>query len=124
MSSGETSLVEAKKRVEKEIIDLDGEIEQCETRRGEQSTGVDPEVMRLYQRVLGAKDDGLALAAAVKFSTIEKKGRVMQWKCEGCHVELMPQDVNMLIVGREIQICRSCSRILHMPVEKPEESQA
>lgn len=115
----EKALAEARKRVEKEMAEIDAEIEQCRTRRGEQTSGVNGEVLKLYQRVLKAKDDGLALAAAVKFSTIDVDGLVTQWQCEGCNVELTPQDVNLLLVGREIQNCRSCSRILYMPAEKP-----
>ena len=103
-----------KKRIEGEIAGVNREIEGVLSKRKDLMAGVDKEVLRVYDRVLVAKDDGIALAVAAKYDTIEDKGKVTYWQCEGCGVGLNMQDVNLLMMGREIQFCRTCSRIMYL----------
>jgi predicted nucleic acid-binding Zn-ribbon protein len=55
----------------------------------------------------------------VKYETVEDEGKVTYWQCEGCGVGLNMQDVNLLMMGRDVQFCRNCSRVLYL--KPPEE---
>ena len=81
------------------------------------TAGVEKEVLRLYERILRAKEDGISLAVAGKYEVIEDKGKAILWRCEGCSMSLNAQDVNLMMIGRDVQTCRNCSRILYL---KPE----
>lgn len=109
----------ARKAIEAEMAGLDLEIAELEGRRSGRLQGVDKELLRQYERVLEAKDDGVALAVAGKYETIEEEGKVLYWQCEGCNVGLTSQDVNLLLAGRETVICRNCSRILYIRASEP-----
>jgi NAD-dependent SIR2 family protein deacetylase len=54
-----------------------------------------------------------------KYDTIEDEGKVTYWQCEACGAGLNMQDVNLLMMGRELQYCRSCSRIMYIRGETP-----
>lgn len=103
-----------KKRVEGEIAALDAQIAALQSQRAAHSGAAEKEILALYERVLAAKDDGIALAAAEKYDVVEDKGKVSQWQCEGCNVGLNMQDLNLLMQGKSIQTCRNCSRILYL----------
>jgi predicted nucleic acid-binding Zn-ribbon protein len=75
--------------------------------------GVDKEMLHRYERILQAKDDGVAMAPVIMYESIEDEGAVKYWGCGGCSVGVTSQDVNELRRGREIVLCRSCSRILY-----------
>jgi predicted nucleic acid-binding Zn-ribbon protein len=108
-----------RKKVDGEIAALNREVEEQLAKRAGLTSGVDKEMLRLYQRVLDAKEDGIALAPAVKYETVEDEGKVTYWQCEGCGVGLNMQDVNLLMMGRDVQFCRNCSRVLYL--KPPEE---
>jgi predicted nucleic acid-binding Zn-ribbon protein len=114
LKAAEAENAQDRKRLESEIAGLDRSIEEVLSKRAGLTAAVDREMLRFYERVLDAKDDGLALAAVGKYETIEDEGKVVYWQCEGCSCGLNMQDVNLLIQGREIQFCRNCSRILYM----------
>ncbi len=114
LRQGEAEHVENRKKVDGEVEALNRDVEERLARRDGLTSGVEREMLRLYQRVLEAKDDGIALAPAVKYETVEDEGKVTYWQCEGCGVGLNMQDVNLLMMGREIQFCRNCSRILYL----------
>jgi predicted nucleic acid-binding Zn-ribbon protein len=102
----------AKKASDAEVAALTRAIEEQLGKRAALAAGVEKEVLRVYERVLQAKDDGLALAPAEKYELIEDEGKVVDWQCGGCNVSLNMQDVNLLMMGREVHFCRSCSRLL------------
>jgi predicted nucleic acid-binding Zn-ribbon protein len=104
----------ARKRIEGEMAELDREIEALLSKRSALTAGAEKEILRLYDRILDAKDDGIALAAAEKYETIEDVGKVTYWQCAGCSVGLNAQDVNILLLGKDIHFCRNCSRILYI----------
>jgi len=107
-----------RRKVDEEIAALDVQIGELASRRTGLTQGVDREVLRLYERVLDAKDDGVALAAAGKYDVIEDEGKMTYWQCEGCSVGLTSQDINLLLAGRDVQSCRNCSRILYIPAPR------
>lgn len=117
----EAEYAEAQKKVDAEIAVLDREIAEVSGRRDALTQAVDREVLRLYQRVLQAKDDGVALALAGRYEVVEDEGKSTYWQCDGCSVGLTSQDVNILLAGRDLHVCRNCSRILYIkPEPKPE----
>jgi predicted nucleic acid-binding Zn-ribbon protein len=104
----------AKKKLEGEMAVDDREIESLLAKRKDLASGSDKEMIRVYDRVLAAKDDGVALAAVGKYETIEDVGKVVYWQCEACGVGLNMQDVNLLMMGRDLQFCRNCSRVMYL----------
>jgi len=109
----------AKKKLEGEMAVDDREIETKLSSRGAIAGALEKEVLRVYERVLAAKDDGIALAAVSKYDTIEDEGKVSYWQCEACGVGLNMQDVNLLMMGRDLQFCRNCSRVMYLRPEVP-----
>jgi len=107
----------AKKKLEAEMAVDDREIEAKISERGAIAGACEKEMIRVYERVLSAKDDGVALAAVSKYETIEDEGKVVYWQCEACGVGLNMQDVNLLMMGRELQFCRNCSRVMYLRAE-------
>ena len=104
----------AKKKLEAEMAVDDREIEAMLGRRAGVIGSTEKETIRVYERVLAAKDDGVALSAVIKYETIEDEGKVVYWQCEGCGVGLNMQDVNLLMMGRDLQFCRNCSRVMYL----------
>ena len=104
----------AKKKLEAEMAVDDREIEAKLAQRSTISSALEKEIIRVYERVLAAKDDGVALAAVGKYETIEDVGKVVYWQCEACGVGLNMQDVNLLMMGRDLQFCRNCSRVMYL----------
>jgi len=104
----------AKKKLEAEMAVDDREIEGHLVKRAGIVTSTDKEIISVYERVLAAKDDGVALAAVSKYETIEDEGKVIYWQCEACGVCLNMQDVNLLMMGRDLQFCRNCSRVMYL----------
>jgi predicted nucleic acid-binding Zn-ribbon protein len=114
LRQAESDHAAARKKIEGEMAEDDRQIEERLARRSGIAAGVDQEIVKLYDRVLVAKDDGLALAAVVKYDTVEDEGKVTYWQCEGCGVGLNMQDVNLLMMGKDLQFCRNCSRIMYL----------
>ncbi len=110
----EAGHAEARTKVEAEIAELDRQMGELSSRRSSFTQAVEREILRLYERVLEAKDDGVALAAAGKYEVIEDKGKMTYWQCDGCSMGLTSQDVNLLLAGRDVQSCRNCSRLLYI----------
>ena len=105
---------EAKKRTGEEIADLGRRLEELLNRRKADTGSIDAELLKLYDRILGAKRDGLALASVEAHEVLGESGKESFHSCQGCNIDLMPQEVNQLLLGREVVFCRSCSRILYI----------
>lgn len=133
LKEAEKRHAEEKKRVEAEVAALKVQLEEVESRRKRLLGGIDPDLLSKYERILTSKvDDGMALARVVRhalFERPEKKGKKkgappkpqpergideFSWTCEGCQMGLTTQDVNMLLMGRDVILCRNCSRILYI----------
>ncbi|HLG42619.1 MAG TPA: hypothetical protein VI643_04575 [Planctomycetota bacterium] len=119
------------KRLQAEITLLDAEIHDLESKRKAALDGLDGEMLGIYERIIRSEGkSGQALAAVVKqsqsFQKKAKKGKgdgepepeqggfsTFNYSCSGCNSELNLQDVNMLLIAREVRMCRNCSRILY-----------
>lgn len=120
MKAAEKEYNEAKKVYEESTRELDRQISELAARREQATAAIDKELLRAYDRVLRAKEDGIALAAVQMYESIEDDGMKKYWGCGGCSVGVTSQDVNELRKGRDVVTCRSCSRILYWkPEEKP-----
>ncbi len=104
-------------RISSETGDLEKKLLDVRAEREQLSSSVDQDVMHLYDRILKAKADGLAIATVSKYRVIEASGKTIQWQCEGCSVEVTSQDVNLLLMGKDVITCRTCSRILLVKLE-------
>lgn len=114
VAAAEKDYAAAKKVSDAQVAELTRGIEEKLGQRSALAGAVEKEVLRVYERVLQAKDDGLALAPAEKYELIEEEGKVVDWQCGGCNMSLNLQEVNLLMMGKEIHYCRSCSRLLFM----------
>ncbi|MBI4563821.1 MAG: hypothetical protein HY716_03900 [Planctomycetes bacterium] len=121
LREAEASYAVMKQRVEAEIAELDRELAALEGRRAELLSGIEREILALYERILRVKEDGLALAPVAHYQAIEDEGARNYWGCGGCSVEVTAQMVNELRQGREVIFCRSCSRMLYWKDESPRE---
>jgi predicted nucleic acid-binding Zn-ribbon protein len=114
IKAAEAAYAAEKKSCDAECGVLDREIDALKARRAELMAAADKELVRIYERVLAAKRDGLALAAVSKYEAVEEEGKVVYWQCEGCGAGLNMQDVNLLLMAKDVQFCRSCSRIMYI----------
>jgi predicted nucleic acid-binding Zn-ribbon protein len=114
LKTAEDEYAVAKKKLEAEMAVDDREIEAKIAQRSGITGTCEKEIIRVYERVLAAKDDGIALAPVTKYETIEDVGKVVYWQCEACGVGLNMQDVNLLMMGRDLQFCRNCSRVMYL----------
>ena len=114
VEAAEKEFGEAKKRTDEEIAELGRRLEEILDGRKANAGSIDAELLKLYDRILGAKRDGLALAAVEAHEVLGEGGKEAFYSCQGCNIDLMSQEVNQLLIGREVVFCRSCSRILYI----------
>ena len=77
------------------------EMKALDERREQVRKAIDPEVLKIYDRVYKAHGEAIVRAEANT--------------CQGCFSTLTPNDRNRLLSGRQLVICRACQRILYMP---------
>jgi predicted nucleic acid-binding Zn-ribbon protein len=114
---GETlkSTVENHKLLETEIhesirrINDEGRI--IKSQRDELVTEADPEIFKIYERLLKNKRDRVVVP-------IENRC------CSGCHIMLTAQDENLVRKGERIVFCEHCSRIHYWQESQATESTA
>jgi len=119
VAAAEKDFSAAKKVSDAEVAEFNRGVEAKLSQRAALAGAVEKEVLRVYERVLQAKDDGVALAPAEKYELIEDEGKVVDWQCGGCNVSLNAQDVNLLMMGKDLHFCRSCSRLLFIKPATP-----
>jgi hypothetical protein len=112
VGAAEADYAVAKAKVEAEMAEVDRQLADLGARRREALTGLDRALLVQYERVLRAKEDGIALAPVLHLQVIEDEGLRKYWGCGGCSVEVNAQMVNELKKGRDLVTCRSCSRLL------------
>ena len=72
--------------------------------------GIDPDLLRHYERVMKFRRTGLA--------------EVIEQKCMGCQVRLRPQHYNEVFNGQQVVYCDSCQRVLYYnPANEPKPEQ-
>jgi predicted nucleic acid-binding Zn-ribbon protein len=101
----ETALQSERRKAEAALAELDREIGGLQRERDAAATQVDPDLLRVYQRILDAKRDGTAIVP------------VVDGVCQGCYIDITSQEVNLLLIGRDVLTCRNCSRILYIAKE-------
>jgi len=96
------STVESSKVLESEIHDSIGRINEegkvLKEQRDELVKKADPEVFKIYERLLKNKKDRVVVP-------IENRC------CSGCHIMLTAQDENLVRKGERLVFCEHCSRI-------------
>ena len=80
---------------------LEEQVAPLEAARRERVDGVDPEHLRLYERVLD-RHRNHAIAP------------VEDGICRGCHMRVTPQNINRLMLSDLVQ-CTQCTRFLYLP---------
>ncbi len=110
-NSLETTL-ESSQALEGEIIESINRINQegrlLKEQRDKLVTSADPEVFRIYERLLRNKKDRVVVP-------IENRC------CSGCHIMMTAQDENLVRKGERLVFCEHCSRIHYwMEREMPE----
>ncbi len=88
--------------VETSIKRLDEELGKLRAKRSELVPQVSPEVIISYEKILEHKTNRIALA------------QVIDGACQGCHMDLAPQDINNLMKLKKVMVCRNCSRMLYL----------
>ncbi len=95
------SLEAARKDVEETAKEFSSEEAELEQKRGEVAAKVEPDDLRLYDRILQMR----------KHSAVSA---VMAGTCRACARRLTPQLENLVMMGKELVQCMSCSRILYI----------
>lgn len=93
---------ESSQALEKEIREsiqvINQEGMELKTQRDQLARSADPEIMRVYQRLLNNKKDRVVVP-------IENR------TCSGCHISLTAQHENIVRKGERLTFCEHCSRI-------------
>lgn len=90
------------REVETTIHQLDQELEKLRQKRTNLISQISFDVIAGYEKILQHKLDRVALAQAIDGT------------CQGCHMDLAPQDINNLMKLKEVVVCRNCSRMLYL----------
>ena len=85
-----------------EIAALETELNTLAEQRKTTAGKLPAELLTLYEKVLSHKENCQAIA------------QVCEGVCQGCYMDIIPQDINMLMKGKEVVRCRVCSRILYL----------
>lgn len=90
------------------IAGINAEGRTLKTERTGMLDDADPEVFRIYERLLRNKKDRVVVP-------IENRC------CSGCHIMLTAQDENLVRKGEHLVFCEHCSRILYWQESQPSE---
>jgi predicted nucleic acid-binding Zn-ribbon protein len=109
------SIADSSKVLEEEIHESIARINEeglaLKSQRDVLAKGADPEVLRIYERLLGNKRDRVVVP-------IENRC------CSGCHIMVTAQDENLVRKGEHLVFCEHCSRIHYWPESEALESTA
>jgi len=94
-------------QVSEEITRIKSEIDATCQLRQKNTVQIEAEVLSKYERIISNKSDRTALACVGEPS----KG---YYTCQGCHMDVPPQQVNELMKKKEMVCCKSCLRILYI----------
>jgi hypothetical protein len=90
-----------KKKISDRAKQIDDRLAQLEAQRAQNSSGIDPEILAQYERIL-ANRDGLAIVT------------VKDNSCQGCNMYVPPQVINLIRMYERIITCEVCNRILYI----------
>jgi uncharacterized protein len=110
-----TSTTESSKALEQEIIKaiatINKEGRAIQVERDAIAQRADPEVLRVYERLLANKRDRVVVP-------IENR------TCSGCHIVVTAQHENLVRKGERLVFCEHCSRIHYWQEAQPVEGEA
>jgi len=89
-----------KSKLNMELADIKSRLSGIEKQRVELASGISKNILSKYNRILGNKN-GLAI--------VKIKGAA----CGGCYMNLPPQVINEVKMGKDIICCENCLRILY-----------
>jgi len=98
LAQSETSSVALEEEIKGSIRMINKEGSELKEGRDQLAKSADPEVMRIYQRLLNNKKDRVVVP-------IENR------TCSGCHIALTAQHENVVRKGERLTFCEHCSRI-------------
>jgi predicted nucleic acid-binding Zn-ribbon protein len=90
-----------KKEVEDEIAVIKDKIRVLESKRDQLKPDVEKQQLSLYEKIVAHKE-GIGIVPVINKDT-----------CGGCYIQLMPQQINAILMGNQIVQCESCQRILY-----------
>jgi len=91
-----------KQIIQNRITEINGQIQDLETKRAVAEKEVDSKIATQYNRILNGKN-GLALVA------------VKDNACQGCHINVTHQVLNEIKMSDRIIFCTMCARMLYIP---------
>jgi hypothetical protein len=98
LKHSEESSISLEKEIQSNISLVNEEGSQLKEERDAMATKVDPDALRIYERLLRNKKDRVIVP-------IENR------TCSGCHIALTAQHENVVRKGENIVFCEHCSRI-------------
>jgi len=98
LQQSEESSVNLENEIKESIRMINSEGSELKTSRDLLAKSADPEIMRIYQRLLNNKKDRVVVP-------IENR------TCSGCHIALTAQHENVVRKGERLVFCEHCSRI-------------
>ena len=109
LKDAEADLKEEEAEVEKRVASSQEKVVELEAKRKELVSGVDPELLALYEKLAGRGDGRVVVSS---------RGGT----CAGCNITLRAQMVSELMAdNNEIICCTSCGRILYLDNEQEED---
>ncbi len=109
-------VVEQEKQIKVAIEQFNKEISTLEQEKSALRSQIDHNLLSIYDRIIKKKTNKKVLAY-VKPLESEKSSKQTEessnvWACSECNVTITVQELNMILLNKEIVICRSCSCIL------------
>lgn len=122
----ESEVSQQEKEIMAAIDNYKKEIEKYEKMKAELRTKIDSELLANYDRISVKKPDKKVLSYIKPLET-EKRTRSSEttnsWVCGECNVMITMQELNMILMNKELIICRSCSRILDIKLSSVNDNQ-
>lgn len=106
-----------KAEVDGRVAKLQAEAGGLETQRDGLRGPVDADLLEMYERILAAKSDGLALAAVEYQPGTRHESGV--YICTGCNINLTLDVANAVMMGREPVSCKMCARLMYYEHTEP-----
>lgn len=98
LKQSEESSVNLENEIRESIRKINLEGSELKVQRDQLAKTADPEIMRIYERLLNNKKDRVVVP-------IENR------TCSGCHISLTAQHENVVRKGERLTFCEHCSRI-------------
>ncbi len=83
------------------LIECQKQKEEVATERKSLASGIDEELVSLYDRLMKSKGGDAAVSAGTG-------------QCSGCHMKLIPSTMISVQAAKEVTQCENCGRILYM----------